>query len=61
MLIKLTGALPARLKDLKLKAGDKFNAQPAPNGYLGAVQFQVEIDDEFHIVTVNPENYIKIG
>ena len=61
MKIKLVGALSARLRDLKLKPGDKFEAEPAPNTNLGAVQFQVEIDDEFHVCTVWPQNYIKIG
>jgi len=61
MIIKLVGALPTRLKDLNLKPGDKFNAQPAPNTHLEAVQFQVEIDDEYHIVTVNKYNYVQIG
>lgn len=60
MKIKLTGALPTRLKDLNLKPGDKFDAEPAPNTKLGAVQFNVEVDDEFHIVTVYPENFIKL-
>lgn len=60
MEIKLVGALPTRLKDLNLKPGDKFNAQPSENSKLGAVQFQVEIDDEFHICTVWPQNYVKL-
>jgi hypothetical protein len=61
MLIKLVGALPTRLKDLNLKPGDKFNAEPAPNTNQDAVQFQVTIDDEFHICTVWPYNYVRIG
>jgi len=62
MLIKLVGALPTRLKDLNLKPGDKFTAEPSPNPTnFGAVQFEVEIDDEYHICTVNEYNYVKIG
>lgn len=61
MIIKLIGALPPRLKDMKLKPGDKFNVEPMPGTNQGAVQFQLEIDDEFHICTVWPQNYIQIG
>lgn len=60
MKIKLVGALPERLRDLGIKPGDRFDAEPAPNTRLGAVRFNVEKDDEFHICTVWPENFVKL-
>lgn len=61
MEIKLKGKLPERLRDLMLKPGDKFNAEPSPvAAKKGAVRFKHEIDDEFHIVTVWPRNYEKL-
>lgn len=59
MKIKLVGALPRELKDLGLKPGDQFDAQPAENTTLKAVQFFVWADEKFKC-TVWPENYVEI-
>ena len=61
MKIKLVGALPQMLKDMGLKPGDKFEAQPAEYSRLGAVTVKVPIDDEIQIATIWPENFKKIS
>lgn len=60
MKIKIVGALPQMLKDLGVKPGDKFDAEPAPNTTLGAVMFKVNVDGELQWATVWPENFKKI-
>jgi hypothetical protein len=60
MRIKLVGALSRDLKDLKLKPGDKFEAYPAENTNLAAVQVKLMVDGSPTIATIYPENFVKI-
>lgn len=60
MKIELIGDLPDHLRDIGLKRGDRFEAEPAINTRLDAVRFMVEIDDALYQVTVLPKNYKKI-
>jgi hypothetical protein len=60
MKIKLTGALPRQLKEMGLKAGEKFDASPAENTRYKAMQFKVLVGDEEQVATVYQENYVQI-
>jgi putative lipoic acid-binding regulatory protein len=60
MKIKLVGALPRQLRDMGLKAGDKFDASPAENTRYNAVRFKVMVGEEEQVATVYQENYKEI-
>jgi len=60
MKIKLVGALPQMLRDMGLKPGECYEAEPAPFTTLGAVQFKIVRNGEEEFATVWPENYKKI-
>ena len=60
MRIKLVGALPRELRDLGLKVEDKFEAYPAENTSLAAVQVKLLIDGATQVATIYPENFVKI-
>lgn len=60
MKIKLVGALPRQLRDMGLKAGDKFDAAPAENTRYNAVRFKVVVGEEEQVATVYQENYKEI-
>lgn len=56
--IRLTGALPRILRELGLKAGDRFqNVEPAEGHRKGAVKIRFMFDDEENVAVVYPENY----
>jgi hypothetical protein len=59
--IKLTGALPRQLRELGLKAGDKFqNVEPADGHRKGAVRIRFMFDDAENVAVVYPENYERL-
>ena len=56
--IRLTGALPRILRELGLKAGDRFQNVEAAEGHRkGAVKIRFMFDDEENVAVVYPENY----
>lgn len=60
MRIKLVGALPRELKDMGFEPGNQFDAAPAVNTRLNAVQVRIQKDGEIQVATIYPENYKKI-
>lgn len=59
MRIKLQGVLPAELRDLGLKAGDKVDAYEMEGSRIGMMQFKIWHDGEEKFATVSDLNYVK--
>lgn len=60
MIIELKGKLPKSLQYLGLKPGQRFNAQRAENTSYDAVRFQIEYEDEWIQITIQPKNYKEV-
>lgn len=61
MKIKVKGILKQHIKDLGVRTGQTYDAFPAINTRLDAIQFIVEKDGEMLVCTLLPHNYKKIG
>jgi hypothetical protein len=60
MKIELVGILSQELKDLKLKPGYRFDAEPAPGTRIGAMRFQTNVQGQMQYATVFPGNFKKV-
>lgn len=60
MKIKVKGELKDHVKDLGVKVGQTYDAFPAINTRLDAVQFIVVKGGESLVCTLLPENYTKL-
>lgn len=61
MKVKIKGKLPDHVKDMGVKQGQVYDAEPCPNTRLEAVRFIViDQEGEPEWCTVLPSNYVKL-
>lgn len=61
MKVKIRGKLPDHVKDMGVRNGQIYDAEPCPNTRLEAVRFLI-FDEDYEPVwcTVLPANYVKL-
>jgi len=59
--IKKGPKLPDHVSDMGVKPGQEYNAWPDYQTRLGAVNFEVLVDDHYERCTVLPEYFEVIG
>lgn len=52
--------LPEHVRDMGVKVGEEYDAEPVPGSRLDAVRFKVIVDDDPEYCMVMPKNYKKI-